>query len=132
MLTSAIFTTILGIFLPLTGMSELQKYLYVKADGHQLALSYEIKIVKFRALFVLTYISGYKGLSSLSSCCVTFHGMCHETIGLGLTWLWVSSKIIKPSGCCPKVWKVFIDYEVTYIDTVLESGVLDEHAAASA
>ena len=32
MLTSAIYTTILDIFLPLTGMSELQKHLYVKEE----------------------------------------------------------------------------------------------------
>ena len=32
MLTSAIFTTISGIFLPLTGMEELQKDLYVKEE----------------------------------------------------------------------------------------------------
>ena len=32
MLTSAIYTTILGILLPLTGMWELQKHLYVEEE----------------------------------------------------------------------------------------------------
>ena len=42
-------------------------------DAHQLALSYEIKIFKIRELYVITCISGYKWLSSLSA----FHGTCH-------------------------------------------------------